>query len=368
MKKPDGKNPKDLLIFDAHCDTVYNLFDTTVDFSKTTQGHLDLTKSRSGGLKAQVFALYVNPVYAPHRSLKKALLLYHTLEKKVFLPGYGRKVTSTAEMNAAMRDNRLACWLSLEGGHIIENSVEILELFSSLGVRSMTLTHSRNTDWADSSGEPPRWDGLNALGKQIVTRMETLHMVIDVSHVSDKTVEDVLAVTSAPFMASHSNARALCDIPRNLPDDLIQEIAGRNGYIGVNFFPAFLKKSIFDQVSKNVEKYERHHQEILQRNREDPDFISKAESDLFKKYVEGSASVDGSAVVDHIVHIADVGGIDCVGLGSDFDGITSTPSDLTDVSFYPTLIEGLVERGFHSQEIQKIMGLNLFRFLQHFDP
>jgi len=232
----------------------------------------------------------------------------------------------------------------------------------------MTLTHSRNTDWADSSGEPPRWDGLNVLGKQIVTRMEALHMVIDVSHVSDKTVEDVLAVTSAPIMASHSNARALCGIPRNLPDDLIQEIAGRNGYIGVNFFPAFLKKSIFDQVSKNVEKYERHHQEILQRNREDPDFISKAESDLFKKYVEGSASVDGSAVVDHIVHIADVGGIDCVGLGSDFDGITSTPSDLTDVSFYPTLIEGLVERGFHSQEIQKIMGLNLFRFLQHFDP
>ena len=359
---------EDLLIFDAHCDTVHDLQDPSIDFRKRKQGHVDLEKIRKGGLKAQIFALYINPVYAPYRSIKKALLLYHTLEKKVFSPGYGIKVTSTAEMDSALQKNKLACWLSLEGGHIIENSVEILEFFSSVGIRSMTLTHMKNTGWADSSGDSPQWDGLNALGKKIVARMQELHMIIDVSHASDKTVEDVLDVTSAPFMASHSNARALCDIPRNLPDELIKEIADRNGYIGVNFFPVFLKKTIFNQVSKNVEKYEHQHQEILQRKREDPDFVSKAESDLFQKYVKGSDSVDVNAVIDHIVHIADVGGIDCVGLGSDFDGINSTPSNLTDVSCYPALVEGLTLRGYNTKEIRQIMGLNLYHFLKQFDP
>lgn len=362
------KSPQDLLVFDAHCDTVHDLVDPSIDFRKRNQGHVDLEKIQKGGLKAQIFALYVNPVYAPYRSIKKALLLYHTLEKKIFSPGYGIKVTSTAEMDSAVRKNKLACWLSLEGGHIIENSVEILEFFFSLGIRSMTLTHMKNTDWADSSADSPRWDGLNALGKKIVARMQELHMIIDVSHASDKTVEDVLNVTTAPFMASHSNARALCDIPRNLPDDIIKQIADRNGYIGVNFFPVFLKKTIFDQVSKNVEKYEHQHQEMLQQKRDDPDFVSKAESTLFQKYVEGSDSVDVSAVIDHISHIADVGGIDCVGLGSDFDGINSTPSDLTDVSCYPILAEELALRGYSTKEIQKIMGLNLYQFLQQFDP
>ncbi|DAC72619.1 MAG TPA: hypothetical protein DSN98_04355 [Thermoplasmata archaeon] len=367
MKMSNENLLKDHLIFDAHCDTANALLDRSFDFIKGKQVHVDRDKIRKGGLNAQIFALYVNPAYGPYRSIKKALLLYHAMENKVFFPGYGLKVTSSIEMDSALRKDRLACWLSLEGGHIIENSIEILEFFYSLGIRCMTLTHMKNTDWADSSGDSPRWDGLNALGKKIVTRMEEIHMVIDVSHASDKTVEDVLEVTSAPLMASHSNARALCDIPRNLPDDFIQEIAKRNGYIGVNFFPVFLKKSIFDQVYKNVEKYEPEHQQILQGKEDSPDFVNKAESKLFQKYVKGSDSVDINAVIDHIVHIAEVGGIDCVGLGSDFDGMSSTPTDLTDVSCYPVLIEGLSVRGFKTKEIRKIMGLNLYQFLKQFD-
>jgi membrane dipeptidase len=357
-----------MFIFDAHCDTVHDLVDPSVDFRKRKQGHIDLEKCQKGGLKAQIFALYVNPVYAPHHSLKKALLLYQTLEKKVFSTGYGLKVASTVEMDDALQKNKLACWLSLEGGHIIENSIEILELFNSLGIRCLTLTHSKNTDWADSSGDSPHWDGLNTLGEKIVTRMQEIHMIIDVSHASDKTVESVLDVTTTPFMASHSNARALCDIPRNLPDTLIKEIAERNGYIGVNFFPVFLKKTIYDQASKNVQRYEQQYQELLQQKADDPDFISKAESDLFKKYVLGNDSVDVNVLIDHIDHIIDVGGIDCVGLGSDFDGINSTPTNLTDVSSYPTLMEGLYLRGYTTKDIQKIMGLNLYHFLKQFDP
>jgi len=368
MKVPDIKYSNDLLIFDAHCDTVHDLIVSSVDFKKRTHGHLDLTKVRMGGLQAQIFALYVNPIYMPHRSLKQALLLYHALETKLFSPGYARKVTSTAQMRSALQEGSLACWLSLEGGHIIENSLEILEFFASLGIRSMTLTHSKNTGWADSSGDVPRWDGLNALGKKIVRRMEELQMIIDVSHTSDDTVEDVLEVTKNPLMASHSNARALCDIPRNLPDTLIKEIADRNGYIGVNFFPVFLKKTIYEQAKKNIDIYEPQHQKLLQQKADDPDALSKAEADLNKKYVIGNDTVDLNAVIDHIRHIAEVGGIDCVGLGSDFDGITSTPTDLTDVSCYPGLVDGLTLRGFTIKEIQKIMGLNLYHFLQRFDP
>lgn len=367
MKKQNGSVTEDFLIFDAHCDTANALLDASINFKEIKKGHVDCEKIRKGGLKAQIFALWVNPVYSPYRSIKKALLLYQVLEKKVFFQGYGMKVTSTYEMMSAIRNNKLACWLSLEGGHIIENSTDILEFFYSLGVRSMALTHTKNTDWADSSGDSPRWDGLNALGRKIVVRMEELRMVIDVSHASDKTVEDVFDVTSVPLMASHSNARALCDIPRNLPDDLIKEIAGRKGYIGVNFFPVFLNKNIFDQVSKNVEKYESEHQKIIQGNEENPDGVDKAEWELFRKYVEGAESVDVNALIDHIVHIADIGGIDCVGLGSDFDGINSTPSGLTDVSCYPTLVDGLALRGFKPDEVRKIMGLNLFHFLEQFD-
>jgi membrane dipeptidase len=367
MKMQNERLSNNFLIFDAHCDTVNALLDPSFNFIKRKQGHVDMEKIRKGGLKAQIFALYVNPVYSPYRSIKKALLLYHILEKKVFFPGYGLKVTSSTEMRSALRKNTLACWLSLEGGHIIENSIEILEFFYSLGIRSMTLTHAKNTDWADSSGESPRWDGLNSLGRKIVSRMGELGMVIDVSHASDKTVEDVLDVTSSPLMASHSNARALCDIPRNLSDDLIKEIAGRKGFIGVNFFPVFLNKDIFDQVSKNVEKYEKEHQEIIQGMKENPDLVNNVEWELFRKYVKGTDSVNINAIVDHIVHIADIGGIDCVGLGSDFDGINSTPSDLTDVSCYPALVEALTLRGFKSREVRKIMGLNLFHFLEQFD-
>lgn len=368
MNKQNKKNPKELLIFDAHCDTVHDLTDPSIDFRKRNHGHVDFEKSRKGGLKAQIFALYVNPIYAPYRSLKQALLLYQILERKVFSPGYGLKVTSTAEMDAAIRKNKLACWLSLEGGHIIEDSVEILDLFTSLGIRCMTLTHMKNTGWADSSGDSPRWDGLNPLGKKIVARMQEIRMIIDVSHAADTTVEDVLDCTSAPVMASHSNARSLCDIPRNLPDTLIKEIAARKGYIGVNFFPVFLRKTIYDQVSRNVKKYEPQHQKILLQKKDDPDGISKEESNLFKKYVSGSEKINLNTLIDHIDHIVNVGGIDCVGLGSDFDGINSTPTDLTDVSCYPALVEGLSLRGYTFKEIQKIMGLNLYNFLCHFDP
>jgi membrane dipeptidase len=357
---------KDLLIFDAHCDTANVLFDDSSYIIKKNKSHLTPEKVNKGGLKAQIFAIYVNPIYSPHRSIKKALLVYNSLKREFFSKGYGVKVTSISEMNSAISRDKLACFLSLEGGHIIENSLDILEFFYSLGFRCMTLTHTKNTDWADSSGDAPRWNGLNKLGRQIIEKMNKLKMIIDVSHCSDKTVEDVLEISNMPLMASHSSARTLCDMPRNISDDLIKEISDKKGFIGVNFFPGFLNKKIYDQVVKNMDKYKNWFEENT-KGVKNPDEINSIEMKYYTKIVEGNDKVDLNAIIDHITHISEVGGIDCVGLGSDFDGIPSTPIDLTDVSCYPFLVNGLSERGFNKEDIRKIMGLNLFEFFKRFE-
>ncbi len=367
MKTKNKKEIDDMLIFDAHCDTANVFLDKSFYFINKNHSHLNFEKIKKGGLKAQVFAIWVSPFYAPNRSLKKALILYQALKKEIFDSDFGTQVTSTVEMDSAIKNNRLACWLFLEGGHIIENSIEILEFLYLLGFCGMTLTHSKNTDWADSSGDKPKWDGLNKLGKEIIFKMNKLRMVIDVSHSSDKTVEDVLEISSSPIMASHSCARAICDIPRNISDDLIKEIARRKGFIGINFFPGFLSKTVYDQMMKNLEKNEKWYQEKIKSNKDNPEMLNKAELELYMKMVQGNDKVNLNALIDHIAHISEVGGIDCVGIGSDFDGISSTPTDLTDVSCYPALINGLSSRGFNKIEIEKIMGLNLFNFLKNFD-
>jgi len=357
---------KNLFIFDSHCDTANVLHDPSSYIINENSSHFTIEKAKKGGLKAQIFALYVNPVYALNKSYKKAISLYNSLDNKLFKSGKAIKVTSISEMQSAIKDNKLACWISLESGHIIENSIDNLEFFYNLGVRCMILTHTKNTDWADSSGDKPEHDGLTKFGKKIIKKMNKLGMAIDVSHASDKTVEDVLELSSKPVMASHSCARSLCDIPRNISDDLIKEIASKKGYIGVNFWPAFLKKSIYDQVMENINKNSEWFEKEIKGKEDDPEVLNRAEMGLYKKIVIGNDTVDINSIIDHIVHIADVGGIDCVGLGSDFDGIPSTPVDLRDVSCYPKLVDGLLNRGFKEKDVRKIMGLNLFNFFKEF--
>jgi len=355
---------KDMLIFDAHCDTANVFLKDSFYFMDKKNNHLNADKVKKGGLKAQIFALWVNPLYPLNKSEEKALLLYDGLEKNIFKKGWGKKVTSIKEMDYALNSKKLACWIFLEGGHIIENSIEKLKNFYSLGVRGMTLVHTKNTDWADSSGDKPKWNGINNLGKQIVNKMNEIGMIIDVSHSSDKTVEDVLEISKKPIMASHSCARALCDIPRNLPDNLIKEIAESKGYIGVNFFPGFLDKKIYNQLMRNLENYKTWYKEKLTENKNNLEMLDKIEIDLYMKMVKGIDKVDLSVLIDHISHIVNIGGIDCVGLGSDFDGITATPENLTDVSCYPNLVNSLFENGFNEKDIEKIVGLNLYNFLK----
>ncbi len=355
---------KDILIFDAHCDTANTLLEDSFYFIKENNSHLNMKKVKKGGLNAQIFAIWVNPLYPKDECEKKAIFLYKALEKKIFNPGHGIKVTSIKEMDHALKNKKLACWLFLEGGHIIENSIEKLESFYRLGFRGMTLVHTKNTDWADSSGDCPKWNGLNKLGEQIVKKMNEIGMAIDVSHSSDKTVEDVLSISKKPIMASHSCARSLSNITRNIPDNLIKEIAQSNGYIGINFFPGFLEKKIYDQLMKNLEKNKKWYKEKIKENKNNPKMLDKIEIELYVKIVEGIDKINLNVLISHISHVANIGGINCVGLGSDFDGIAATPTDLTDVSCYPNLINGLFEKGFNKKEIEKIMGRNLYDFIK----
>ena len=353
-------------VFDAHCDTANRLLDCGYEFEKNN-GHLDVGKIKVGEIRAQIFALWVNPLLDRYGYFRRGMDLYKTLQHRIFLPGHGKLVTSVAEMELVMSHEEFACWLFLEGGHVLENSIPKLRQWYNLGVRGLTLTHRVHTDWADSSGEPARWDGLNKRGREIVAEMENIGMVIDVSHASDATVNDVLELVSTPIMASHSNARALCDIARNLPDNLIVEIAGRQGFIGVTFFPGFLDKMVYDQILSNFEHFRQRFEDMISGYEDDPQRIFQAEERLSREVIKRVEAVSLDRVMDHIVHIVDVGGIDCVGLGSDFDGIPVTPVGLSDVSCFPGLMQGLLDQGFSYKDVQKIMGENLKDFLIKFD-
>ncbi len=352
----------DLFIFDAHCDTAATLTDQPWSF-RQSPAHLDLKKIRKGSLKAQIFAIWVDPLFAPQRALKKGLQVLQTMEQKIFTPKLSAKVTTVSGMDKAVRERKLAAWLFLEGGHIIENSLEILAVFFSLGVRGMTLTHSKNTDWADSTTDTPRANGLTALGRQIVRQMAKMGMAIDVSHAADQTIAHVLETTPVPIMASHSNARKLCAIPRNLPDEFIREIAARKGFIGANFFPSFIARRVYDQIDENFKTFEKEIRERSRDRLDDPDFLSQLEWEFYQRAAAGNDPVEMDQLIDHIVHIASTGSIDCVGLGSDFDGIPSTPVGLANAASFPALAGALRKRGFHEREIRKICGLNLRDFL-----
>jgi membrane dipeptidase len=368
MKTRTDRNPKnDLFIFDSHCDTANAMAVLNTGFDDPRL-QVNREKSGKGRVKGQIFAVWVSPAFAPHRSLHRALHLYQILETRVFQPGYARKTTTISETGRITEKGGLAAWLWLEGGHIIENSLEILELLYSLGFRGMTLTHSENTEWADASGRPPLWNGLNPRGKEIVRKMESMGMAIDVSHTSDQTVRDVLDTVNVPVMASHSNARSLCDIPRNLPDSLIREIADREGFIGVNFYPAFLRKDLYDTMGSYMKEHSTELEKKIEPVHDDPLAVTLAETDFLKEASGAMRRIGLEAVIDHIDHIARVGGAACVGLGSDFDGIPVTPSDLTDASCYPLLAAALRKRGFSKDEIHGITGKNLYHFLKKICP
>jgi membrane dipeptidase len=312
------------------------MFEKDFDLAAPTEKtHTDLARMKSSGITAEFFSIFVDRSVYEHptalgggparRALDLIDVTYRAIERHPEL----RLALSAADIRMAKRDDKIAILMGIEGGHAIENSLFALRDFYRLGVRYMTLTHINSNDWADSSGfdrpAPVLHHGLTPFGEEVVREMQRIGMLVDVSHVSDETFDAVMRVAKAPVIASHSSARAVADHRRNLSDDMLRALAKNGGVVMVNFYDGFL----------------------------DPEYIA----------ADGGAPrlTPLSVLVDHIAHIAEVAGIDHVGLGSDFDGVGALPDGITGIESLPKITRALVDRGFSDEDIWKILGENFLR-------
>ncbi len=344
------------LLIDTHNDVTSRTVDG-FDIGSTGSGsHTDIARLRAGGVGAQFFAAYVSADYEKtHQSAHRALEMIDTIKRDIVAryPNDFMLAMTAGDIEAAHQQGKIAALIGIEGGHAIENSLRLLRDFYDLGVRYMTLTHTNTNGWADSSGDATNpaiqhHGGLTPFGKQVVAEMNRLGMMVDISHVADATFWDALAVSKAPLIASHSSCRALTDVPRNMTDEMISALARKGGVIQINFNCGFLN-SATGKAEEELEKKLGSYDEAVFR----------------KAFATGELPRATLAqVVDHIGHAVKAGGIDAVGLGSDFDGIPCAPEGLDDVSKFPALTRALLERGYSAEDIRKIYGGNLLRVMR----
>ncbi len=346
---------------DTHADTpsVYmeNRFDLGV-WNKV--GHFDSPRLKAGGLNAEFFAAYVPARYAHNGAAAYCMKIMETIHQMVdAYPQWVRFATSTTDIRNAVRDGKGAILIGIEGGHAIENSIDLLRAFYRFGARYMTLTHVNSNDWADSSGDEAKHNGLTPFGKEVVLEMNRLGMIVDVSHVSDKTFYDVIETSKAPIIASHSSARALCEAKRNMTDDMLRALAKNGGVADVNFYPEFLSDEALHAAEARDEKLKA---QIAEFHAKDPSEGPEFEAAVGKLYAENPLPpVPYTRIVDHIDHMVRIAGIDHVGIGSDFDGISAVPVGMEDVSKLPAIRAELKRRGYSEADIRKIMGENFMR-------
>jgi membrane dipeptidase len=275
---------------------------------------------------------------------------------------------SVADIERAHKEKKLAALLGIEGGHAIENDIHLLREFYRLGVRYMTLTWSNTNEWADSSGDidDPKVEhhnGLTNFGKQVVLEMNRLGMMVDISHVADKTFYDAIAITKAPVIASHSSARALTDAPRNMTDDMLRAVAKNNGVVQVNFFSGFDDQDYWNATKAMAKDRDAAIAAFIEKHRQKGKPVAYVEYDQIDR--EWAAKIPRpplKSLIDHIDHIAKVVGIDHVGLGSDFDGVSgATPAGIDSAADLPKITQALLDRGYSADDIRKILGGNLLR-------
>jgi len=312
-------------------------------------------------MRAPYFALYVPTYYKGAEAIRRILQVRDAFDRVLQgNPGKIELALDAASIERIQKAGRIAALLTIESGHAINDDLSVLRMYYKLGVRSMTLTHFRNNNWADSSTDTPGHNGLTEFGKEVVREMNRLGMIVDISHVSDKTFFDTIAVTTKPVIASHSSCRALADFPRNMTDDMLRALARNGGVIGINFGSGFLSQ-------KDAAQYRARIQATAET---DPGLTGKALDEFTsKQFIAGYLKMrPGSATladaVAHIDHVVKVAGIDHVGIGSDFDGISSVPAGLEDVSKMPTLTAALLQRGYSEMDIKKILGGNHLRVLR----
>ena len=362
-----GRLMRDLLIVDVHIDTPAYIVDERYRLAEEHNYYeTDIPRLRRGRVGAVFFGVYVQPTaFAPPLWIPRALECIDAVYEEARRNARDVEIAYTADdIVRIRRAGKIAILLSLEGGHIIQDSLPVLRNFHRLGVRYMTLTHFQTNNWADSGTDKAVHNGLSTFGREVVREMNRLGMMIDISHVSDKTFYDVLETARAPVIASHSSVRAICDVSRNINDDMLRALARNGGVIFINFSAAYLDQKAWDVFLGYRDQRNREITEMMMLNRGNPQRWDRRRA-IQRRYRARLPKVDARAVLRHIDHVVKIAGADHVGLGSDYDGISGmVPEGLEDVSKYPALVRGLMDLGYSDTDIRKIMGGNLLRVMR----
>jgi membrane dipeptidase len=355
------------IVLDTHDDTTQRFFSKDFDLGKRNpDGHVDIPRMREGGMNAIFFSIWIDGRIMGPPAVEKALDQIDAVHENVLKYSKDLVFCRTAEeVRRAHAQGKIAALIGVEGGHMIGNDIRVLRMFGDLGVRYMTLTHFYNDEWADSSTDKPAHNGLTDFGKNVVREMNRQGIMVDISHVSDKTFFDALEVSKAPLIASHSSCRALCNHPRDMSDDMIKALAGKGGVIQINYERSFIDqayKDAFDKVSGGVVAAT---EKITQECSGDEDCTSRKLKELATQMEASGAlpRVSWERIVEHIDHVVKLVGPDYVGLGSDFDGATM-PDGMEDCSKLPKITEALMRKGYKDEDVRKILGGNLLRIME----
>jgi membrane dipeptidase len=319
----------------------------------------DIPRLRQGGVGGQFWSVYIPATMQGKEAVRATLEqidIVHRMTRR--WPETFELTRTAAEVERAFRNGRIASMIGMEGGHSIDNSLATLRMMHALGAGYMTLTHGSNVPWADSATDKPALSGLSKFGEEVVREMNWLGMLVDLSHVSPDTMEDAIRVSEAPVIFSHSSAKAVCNVPRNVPDNVLQMLPKNGGLVMVTFVPGFISQEVADYAPKVTAQ-----QQSLRSQFPNNEAYATAAMDRWRQEnPEPRATLP--QVADHIDHIRKVAGIDHIGLGGDFDGITTVVSGLEDVSKYPALTAELLKRGYTDQDIKKILGQNVLRVMR----
>ncbi|MFN2432878.1 MAG: dipeptidase [Gemmatimonadota bacterium] len=357
------------LVVDGHSDTPQRLLDERIDFSRRLpDGHMDLPRLREGGVDAQFFAAWIDPDHGPDRAFERAdRLLEAVVELTRAIPEIELARTA-ADVRAIAGRGHVAALLAIENGLAIEDDLDKLRHFAAKGVRYMTLTWMGDHDWADGSGGEITHGGLTDFGREVVREMERLGVLVDVSHASDATFRDVMDIATRPMIASHSSTDAIQEHHRNLNDQQLRAIAKNGGVVGINFYPAYVDPAFAAAAESLTKILQPELEAATARHAGDPAAAGAARDTIRAAAFAGLPRVPLSRVADHVLHVVQVAGVDHVGLGSDFDGISAVPVGLEDASRLPALTWELKRRGLSDDDVVKVLGGNFLRVLEAAEP
>jgi len=354
------------IVVDTHDDTTQRFLGGKFDIGeRSATGSIDIPRMKEGGLGAIFFSIWIPSKITGPEAVDRAMAQIDAVREQVRKhPKDMTLATTAAEVRGARKQGKIAALIGVEGGHMINANLGVLRSYAALGVRYMTLTHSGNDEWADSSTDKAVHNGLTDFGKDVVREMNRLGVVVDISHVSDKTFYDALEVSKAPLFASHSSCRAICDAARNMTDQMIKDLAAKGGVVQINYHVGFLSQEFRDAERADPEINKAISAEVTKRCGENEGCQLIEGDRITREYVEQGKlpRVDFSKIIEHIDHAVKVAGVEHVGLGSDFDG-ANMPYGMEDATKLPKITEALLKKGYSEGDVKKILGENTLRVM-----